>query len=203
MNYLNSSLLGDTKSSVEWGNSHCQTNVDQWRGSGEGLEASSFGEGSLGTIGLRGSELLCPPSRNSKWEDVPFRLPSLSGSWKETDAYSTRIWGKFIEGIIYRGRKCVCVCVCVQSLNHAQLFVTPWLVAHQAPLSLGFPRQEYWRELPFPSPRNLSWPRDQTHISCISKQILYHCVTWEGLAEAWAVLKVPTSNVEVRRVWQH
>ena len=115
MNYLNSSLLGDTKSSVEWGNSHCQTNVDQWRGSGEGLEASSFGEGSLGTIGLRGSELLCPPSRNSKWEDVPFRLPSLSGSWKETDAYSTRIWGKFIEGIIYRGRKCVCVCSITQS----------------------------------------------------------------------------------------
>ena len=30
-------------------------------------------------------------------------------------------------------------------------FVTPWTVAHQAPLSVGFPRQEYWRGLPFPS----------------------------------------------------
>ena len=31
-------------------------------------------------------------------------------------------------------------------------FATPWTIAHQAPLSMGFPRQEYWRELPFPSP---------------------------------------------------
>ena len=33
-----------------------------------------------------------------------------------------------------------------------QLFVTPWTTAHQAPLSMGFSRQEYWNELPFPSP---------------------------------------------------
>ena len=32
------------------------------------------------------------------------------------------------------------------------LFVTPWTVARQAPLSVGFPRQEYWSWLPFPSP---------------------------------------------------
>ena len=30
-------------------------------------------------------------------------------------------------------------------------FVTPWTVAHQAPLSMGFPRKEYWTGLPFPS----------------------------------------------------
>ena len=35
---------------------------------------------------------------------------------------------------------------------------TPWTVAHQAPLSLGFPRQEYWSELPFPSPGDLPNP---------------------------------------------
>ena len=33
--------------------------------------------------------------------------------------------------------------------------VTPWTVAHQAPLSLGFPRGEYWSGLPFPSPGDL------------------------------------------------
>ena len=33
-----------------------------------------------------------------------------------------------------------------------RLFVTPWTVAHQAPLSMGFSRQEYWSGLPFPSP---------------------------------------------------
>ena len=40
----------------------------------------------------------------------------------------------------------------VKSLSHVQLFVIPWTVAHQAPLSIGFSRQEYWSGLPFPSP---------------------------------------------------
>ena len=38
------------------------------------------------------------------------------------------------------------------------LFSTLWSVARQTPLSTGFPRQEYWRGLPFPSPGNLSAP---------------------------------------------
>ena len=43
-----------------------------------------------------------------------------------------------------------------QSLSWVWLFVSPWTtVAHQAPLSLGFPRQEYWSRLPFPSPGDL------------------------------------------------
>ena len=37
-------------------------------------------------------------------------------------------------------------------------FVTPWTVAYQAPLSMGFPRQEYWSGLPFPSPGDLPDP---------------------------------------------
>ena len=36
--------------------------------------------------------------------------------------------------------------------------VTPWIIAHQAPLSMGFPRQEYWSGLPFPSPGDLLDP---------------------------------------------
>ena len=36
--------------------------------------------------------------------------------------------------------------------------VTPWTVAHQALLSIGFSRQEYWSGLPFPSPGNLPYP---------------------------------------------
>ena len=55
-----------------------------------------------------------------------------------------------------------------QSLSHVWLFVTPWTVAHQVPLSVGFSRQEYWSGLPFPpllkrlkntsSPWALAWP---------------------------------------------
>ena len=37
--------------------------------------------------------------------------------------------------------------------------VTPWTVAHKAPLSMGFSRQEYWSGLPFPSPGDLPDPR--------------------------------------------
>ena len=42
--------------------------------------------------------------------------------------------------------------------SRVQFFVTLWTVAHQAPLSRGFPRQEYWSELPLPSPGYLPDP---------------------------------------------
>ena len=44
------------------------------------------------------------------------------------------------------------------SLSHIWLFVTPWTVAHQASLSMGFSRQEYWSGLPFPPPGDLPNP---------------------------------------------
>ena len=46
----------------------------------------------------------------------------------------------------------------VKSLSRVGLFVTPWTVAHQAPPSMGFSRQEYWSGLPFPSPGDLPDP---------------------------------------------
>ena len=48
-----------------------------------------------------------------------------------------------------------CVLSC---FSQVQLFVTLWTVAHQAPLSIGFPGQEYWSELPCPSPGDLPTP---------------------------------------------
>ena len=52
-----------------------------------------------------------------------------------------------------------CSIVCVLScFSPVQLFLTPWTVAHQAPLSMGFSRQEYWKGLPFPSPGDLPNP---------------------------------------------
>ena len=50
-------------------------------------------------------------------------------------------------------------CMCVLSRFGCVLFfVTPWNVAHQAPLSTGFSRQEYWSGLPSPPPGNLPDP---------------------------------------------
>ena len=48
----------------------------------------------------------------------------------------------------------VCVYVCVSLL----IFVTPWTLTCQAPLSMEFSRQEYWSRLPFPSPGDLPAP---------------------------------------------
>ena len=44
---------------------------------------------------------------------------------------------------------------CVSVLSHVRLFVTPWTVACQTPLSILYSRQEYWSGLPFPSPGDL------------------------------------------------
>ena len=40
----------------------------------------------------------------------------------------------------------------VKSLSRVRLLVTPWTAAYQAPLSMGFSRQEYWSGVPLPSP---------------------------------------------------
>ena len=72
-------------------------------------------------------------------------------------------------------------CVCAQAPRRVRLFVTLWTAAPQAPLSMGFSRQEYWRGLPFPPPGDLPsigielW----TLVSCIGRQVLYHWAAWE------------------------
>ena len=65
----------------------------------------------------------------------------------------------------------------VKLFSHVRLFATPWTVAHQAPLSMGFSRQEYWSGLLFPSPGNLPDPGiEPGSLHC--RQMLYrlsHC----------------------------
>ena len=61
-------------------------------------------------------------------------------------------WNLFLENLRWqRLRKW-------KSLSLVQLFVTPWTLAQQAPLSMEFSRQEYWNGLPFPSPADLPNP---------------------------------------------
>ena len=77
---------------------------------------------------------------------------------------------------------CLCVCggtVHTQPLSHVRLFATLWTVDRQAPLSLGFPRQEYWSGLlSLPSLGNLPDPEiklvSPASFSCVGRQILYH-----------------------------
>ena len=50
------------------------------------------------------------------------------------------------------------LCCMLSRFSRVRLFATPWTVSHQAPLSTGFFRQEYWNGLPFSPPGNLSNP---------------------------------------------
>ena len=61
--------------------------------------------------------------------------------------------------------------------SHAQIFVTLWTVTHQAPLSMGFSRQEYWSGLPCPPLGELPDPGIEPmslNISSIGRWVLYH-----------------------------
>ena len=50
------------------------------------------------------------------------------------------------------------MCLCAYWLSRVRLFATPWTVAGQAPLSMGFSGQEHWSGLPFPPPGDLPDP---------------------------------------------
>ena len=65
------------------------------------------------------------------------------------------------------------LCPVVQLLSRVQLFATTWTVAHQPPLFMEFPRQEYWSGLPFPSLGDLPDPGIKP-MSPAWQAILYH-----------------------------
>ena len=78
-----------------------------------------------------------------------------------------------------------CVCVCAQLLSCVHLFVTSWTVAHQAPLSTEFSRQEYWKGLPFPPPGDLPDPgiKPESPMPSALAGKFYHGATCEALAD--------------------
>ena len=89
-------------------------------------------------------------------------------------------------------------------------FVTPQTVAHQTPLSMGFPSQEYWSGLPFLSAGDLSsWPRGWTHISCIGggffttepsgKPCIYRILC--GIYTGWGKSSKQDRNIWAQEKW--
>ena len=70
-----------------------------------------------------------------------------------------------------------------QLLSRVRLFAAVWTVAFEAPLSMGFSRQEYWSGLPFPSPGDFLDPGlepESLMSPALAWWILYHCATWEA-----------------------
>ena len=58
--------------------------------------------------------------------------------------------------------------------------VTPWTAAHQAPLSVGFSRQEYWNGLPSPSPGDLPEPGIKPTSLALAGEFFTTNATWEA-----------------------
>ena len=63
----------------------------------------------------------------------------------------------------------------VKSLSHIRLFATPWTVAHQAPPSMEFSRQEYWSGSPFPSPGDL--PDQRIEPGLLHCRQMFYCLS--------------------------
>ena len=87
------------------------------------------------------------------------------------------------------GRGCM-----LSRFSRVLLFVTPWTVAHQFPLSVGFSRQKYWSGLPCPPPRDLPDPGIKP-TSLMSPALASSLFTTSATWKAQPVLKAQTCKV--------
>ena len=79
------------------------------------------------------------------------------------------------------------------SLNHVWFFCDPWTVTHQAPLSIGFLRQEYWSGLPFPS------PGVSPHTPVTPQRLNLYLLHWQADSLPLSYLGSPVSD----SLWPH
>ena len=82
------------------------------------------------------------------------------------------LWFPYDGYWLYKENRCEYSDVVLSPFSHVQLLVTPWTVAHQAPLSMGFSRQEYWSGLPFPTPGDLHDPGIESVSPALQADIL-------------------------------
>ena len=75
--------------------------------------------------------------------------------------------------------------------SHVRFFVTPWTVARQPPLSMGYFRQEYWNGLPFPSPRDLPNPGIEPRSPALQEDSLLSEPTGKPVAQSSPTLCDP------------
>jgi len=76
-----------------------------------------------------------------------------------------------------------------------QFFGTPWTVAHQAPLSMEFPRQEYWSKLPFSSPGYLPEPGIEPMFPALAGRFFYQMSHQGSLKMSYRLLDVQVCSV--------
>ena len=88
-----------------------------------------------------------------------FCLPVLASRTLREDTEEEVLKYFVIYSLMHIVCVCVCVCVCARALSHSVISDFLWSCgAYQAPLSMGFSRQEYWSKLLFPTPGDLPHP---------------------------------------------
>ena len=93
-----------------------------------------------------------------------FAVWPFSPSYRKYTGWS---WKLFLSWTLY-----------VLAISHVQLFVTPWTVGFQAPLSTGFSRQEYWSGLSCPSPGDL--PNPGSSLGLVHCRWILYCLSQQG-----------------------
>ena len=89
---------------------------------------------------------------NNKWQE----------KWNKTDKYSSETSFLFTNLPTSNKNKVLCSCCLVTVVSNS--FVSPWTVVHQTPLAMGFPSQEHWSGLPFPSPAHVCMLSRFSHV---------------------------------------
>ena len=114
-----------------------------------------------------------------RWQHLP-GLPLSQLFWRNTVTAKISTL-EVLKGCL--GGVCMSVCVSRSIVSDSAI---PWTVAHQAPLSMGFPRQKYWSGIPCPPPGDLPNLGDQTCTSmspALAGRFFTTSATWETLLD--------------------
>ena len=95
---------------------------------------------------------------------------------------------------------CTCVCVCAHVLSDVWLFVTPWTIAHQAPLSTMFSKQGYCSSILYPRTKYFLTQGLNPHLLCLLhwQANSLHCATWEAPLVWFSPLNMSHINTSLR-----
>ena len=129
---------------------------------------------------LRPTRLLCArdsPGKNNR-VDSHFLLLGIF----VTHGLNLRLWHcrQILYHLSHQGTLNIYICPLLSRFSRVWLFETVWITAHQAPLSMGFSRQEHWSGLPFPSPGDLPNLGIKPKSPALAGGFFNHCATCEG-----------------------
>ena len=96
--------------------------------------------------------------------NIPLQQKQISPIFGEGDFWILHV---FLWVIFYKANTCVCVCKWVCACSLMSDSAAPWTIAYQAPLSMGFSRQEYWSGLPWPPSGDFPNPGIESKSLCL------------------------------------